>query len=392
MNIQNNNQQSCSKLSSGNKPFFTMLFSLYFALMAISFIWAIDAMFYIGTVIGFFVLILLSTRIRRGHVPIYIFVAFLVTFFLVSSIAVGRAQGAVFVPGLFIVSSAGIAMILLRGYVYSWGGYIVFYSLAVYFLSFMLTGIDISSVMEFNSWNGISMLMLVACISLYIILSMENKKIDLKPAVVTLIISIWGVGRSGIISSSVLLLGLIFVKFRAKPKYIVIIYLFIASLLFVFLIFGIDYYLYEAENANAVRHLEESMARSQSERLPIWTNYYNNLDISRVIFGVNVAEDPWPEGERLAYNYHNSFIFLHAQTGIMGLITLALMILSILKFYRINPVFLILLMALILRSSTDSVIFFSRFDFVPFFFIFYFLKRRPFHVPYRILTTGAKET
>ncbi len=350
--------------------------------MSSSFIWAIDQFFYISIVLGLFALILLSTTIRREHVPIYIFVGFLVTSFLVSSFVVGRAKGAIFFPGLFLVSSVGIALILLRGYVYSCAGYLIFYSLTAYFLSFMLAGVNISSVMEFNSWNNISMLMLVACISLYIILSMENKKIDLKPAAVTLIISIWAVGRSGIISSLILLLGLIFIKFRAKPKYIVIICLFITSLVCIFLTFGIDYYLYEAENANAIRHLAESMERGQSERWPIWTNYYNNLDISRVIFGVNVAEDPWPEGEGLAYNYHNAFIFLHAQTGLMGLITLALMILSIFKFYRINQVFLILLMTLILRSSTDVVFFFSRFDFIPFFFIFYFLKRRPFRVSY----------
>ena len=390
MNILNNNQQSCAKLSSsilpasynGNKLFFTILFLLYFFLMSSSFIWAIDQLFYVSIVLGLFALILLSTRIRQEHVPIYIFVGFLVTSFLVSSFVVGRAKGAMFFPFLFMVSNFGIAMILLRGYVYSWAGYLVFYSLVVYFLSFMLAGVNVRFVMEFCSWNNISMLMLVACISLYIILSMENKKIDLKPAVVTLIISIWAVGRSGIISSFVLLLGLIFIKFRSKPKYIVIIYLFIASLICAFLMLSSDYFLSEAANANAIRHLAESMARGQSERWPIWTNYYNNLDISRVIFGVNVAEDPWPEGERLAYNYHNSFIFLHAQTGFMGLITSALIIFSIFKFYRTDQVFFILLLTLILRSSTDVVFFFSRFDFIPFFFIFYFLKRRPFRVPH----------
>ena len=68
-------------------------------------------------------------------------------------------------------------MILLRGYVYSWGGYIVFYSLVVYFLMLMLAGIDGDSALTTISQNGISMVMLVACISLYIILSMEKKKL-----------------------------------------------------------------------------------------------------------------------------------------------------------------------------------------------------------------------
>ena len=399
MNIHNHNQESCAKLSNAIVParynatklFFTILFSLYFALMLISFIWAIDMTFYISTALGFCALILLSTRIRREHILMYIFAGFLVASFLVLSLVVGRAKGAIFVPFLFIVSNFGIAMILLRGYVYSWGGYIVFYSLTIYFLSLKLAGLNIADVMKFCSWNGISMVMLLAAISLYIILRMENKKIDLKPAILTLIISIWAVGRSGIISSFVLLLGLIFVKFRAKPKYLVIIFLFIALLSYALLTSKIDYYLFDAEEENAIRHFATSETWDP-ERERIWTNYYNNLDISRIIFGVNVAEDPWPRGEFLAYNYHNAFIFLHAQTGFMGLITMALMIFSIFKFYRINQVFLILLLTLILRSSTDVVIFFGRFDFIPFFFIFYFLKRRPFRVPHiKILTAGTRE-
>jgi len=108
--------------------------------------------------------------------------------------------------------------------------------------------------------------------------------------------------------------------------------------------------------------------------LNMWANYFNNLDISRVIFGANVVEDPWPEGEINEYNYHNSFINLHLQTGLMGLVTLALIIFALFKFYKTNKVFFFLLLALILRSSTDLFIFFGRFDFIPFFFIFYYLN------------------
>jgi hypothetical protein len=237
----------------------------------------------------------------------------------------------------------------------------------------MLAGVDGYSALKFSSWNGISMLMLAACISLYIILSMENKKIDLKPALFTLVISIWGIGRSGIASSFVLLLGLLFARLRAKPKFIyyVIICLFIAY--FALSMFAMDYSIF----GNAIDHyLARQMATGPSERWTMWMNYFNNLDIFRLIFGVNVVEDPWPEGEINEYNYHNSFINLHLQTGFMGLITLALIIFLLFKFFRINQVFLFLLLTVILRWSTDNFIFFGSFDFIPFFFIFYFLKRR----------------
>lgn len=392
MNIQTRNQKSYAELSytilpvryNATKLFFTSLFLLYFTLSFISMIGqfiAYDEKIFICSLLGLFALILSSTRIRREDVPIIKFVVLLVASFLVSSFLVGRAKGAVGVPFLFIVSGTGIAMILLRGYVYSWGGYILFYSLAVYFLSFMLSGVSADFVFANVSRNNISVVLLYASISLYIMLSMENKKkIDLKPAIITFIISIWAIGRSGIVSSFALLLGLIFVKFHVKKKYIVVICLLIALLVYAFIQSGI--FNYFAYSGNAIQHATISMMREESERGAIWTNYYDNLDLFRIICGVNVAEDQWAAGEILAYNYHNSFIFLHAQTGLMGLITMALIIFSISKFYRINQVFLILLLALILRSFTDMVIFFGRFDFIPFFFIFYFLKRLPVRVPH----------
>lgn len=393
MNIQTRNQKSYAETSGAILPvrynatrlFFTSLFLLYFTLSFISMIGpfiAYDVKIFICSLLGLFALILSSTRIRREDVPIIKFVVLLIASFLVSSFLVGRAKGAVGVPFLFIVSGTGIAMILLRGYVYSWGGYMLFYSLAVYFLSFMLSGVSADFVFMNVSRNNISVVLLYASISLYIMLSMENKKkIDLKPAIITFIISIWAIGRSGIVSSFVLLLGLIFVKFHVKKKYIVVICLLIAFLVYAFIQSGIFIYFVNAANANVIQHATISMLREESERGAIWMNYYDNLDLFRVICGVNVAEDPWPAGEILAYNYHNSFIFLHAQTGFMGLITIALIIFSISTFYRINQVFLILLLALIMRAFTDMVIFFGRFDFIPFFFIFYFLKRLPFRDP-----------
>jgi hypothetical protein len=223
--------------------------------------------------------------------------------------------------------------------------------------------------------------MLVACISLYIMLSMEKRNIDLKPALLTLAISIWGIGRSGIASSFVLLLGLLFVKLRTKPKYIynTIICFFIVSLFYALTTFAMD----SSILGNAIDHyLAREMEAGPSERLTMWKNYFNNLDMSRVIFGVNVVEDPWPEGEIFEYNYHNSFINLHLQTGLMGLITMAFIILSFLTFYRKNKIYFFLLLTLILRSSTDLLIFFGPFDFIPLFFIFHFLKGLNFRVPH----------
>lgn len=385
MNIQNHNQLRVAKLQNTifpvsynfNKLFFTILISLNLALSLSNYIWPSIYKNIIGSVLGLFALILLSTRLRREDAIVYLFTGFLAVSFLVSSLFVGRTGARLYSPIVFIVYNFGLALILLRGYVYSWGAYIVFYGLTGYFLLMMLAGSDPTSILSASS-NVISTLMIIACLFLYITLHVENKKFVLTPALLTFFFSIWGLGRTGIAVSLMLLLGLLFVKLRANRKYlyISIIILFI-SFIFTYWFFddlcmlAMDYSILK----NAIDHNVQRWTREASDpRLSYWANYFSNLDISRLLFGVNVVEDPWPDGEINEYNYHNSFIHLHLQTGLMGLITMVVIICSLIKFYRCNQVFFFLFLTLVFRSIFDSTIFFLRFDFIPFFFIFYYLK------------------
>jgi hypothetical protein len=135
---------------------------------------------------------------------------------------------------------------------------------------------------------------------------------------------------------------------------------------------------------NAIDLYQARSVEGPDPRIEMWANYFNNLDLFRVIFGANILTDPWPKGKLFAYDYHNSFINLHSQTGFMGLIVLALIIFSLFKFYRTNRVFFFLFLTVILRWSTDIGLFFESWDFIPFFFIFYFLKDVHFRIPHSL--------
>lgn len=357
----------------------TILFCLYLSSSLIYFIFGIAAISYLPTMLGFAAtIIILANSVRKNEIPLFFYAGTLFLSILVSSLMVGRSGSRLYVPLIFIASSFGIAMLLIRGYVQSWGGYLVFYGLAGYFLIFILSGYDATSALTFTSHNGISITMLVACISLYIILSSTNRELDIKPALITLFISIWGVGRSGIASSLLLLSGLLFIRLKSKTKYAPVFY--VTGVLIILLV---SYVFFDTLFALAIKSpfftkaAETAVARMTAEESPrmlMLENYFNNLDVFRLIFGVNVLEDPWPDGEINEYNYHNSFIHLHLQSGFMGLFTIVLLFFTIMRFHQKNKVFLVLLLTLILRSSTDFFIFFSRFDFLPFFFIFYFFS------------------
>lgn len=354
--------------------FFTVLFSTYLGLSLIRFIWPHDLLTLALLGIGGFAFALLSARFPRRYVPVYVFVGTLAVSVLVSAIAVGRTGLRAYFPLGFVVCCAGIAMVLVRRRVYSWGPAIVFYALAAYFLFSMIAGVDAENVLKTTSLNGISIVMLVACASLCITVASEGRDVPLLPALLTLVISLWAVGLSGILASALLLAGLVLVKLKTRKSYVLVLAMVAVVGYTIVSTWGYRVGATPFERAVESYHIRP---RTPESRVVLWSNYYNNLDAFRVFFGVNVLNDPWPEGPVNDYNYHSAFIALHLQTGLMGLVTIGLLVVALIRCYRRSGVFLFVLLSVLLRWSTDSGMFFNVFDFVPYFFIFYSLAAVP---------------
>ena len=356
------------------KLFFTVIFTLYLSLTLIRYLWPANLLLSASvTFLGLFSLIVLSIKIPKDNMPIYKFTGMLATAFLISSLFVFRTDRIGHVL-LFIFMNFGIALILLRSHVYSKGAYLIFYALAYYMTLLILTGVDPNEALEVVSRNGISEMMIVASVCLYIIQKNEGKDIDLKPAFITLLISIWGIGRSGIISSLVLFVGLLIIKMSYRKFYIytILFVLFVAFLCFDKLLsFGSDnFFIGPAIEFYVVRMREVG----PDSRFALWANYFNNLDFFRFIFGANVLTDPWPDGAIHAYNYHNMFIHLHLQTGLMAIVVYIFIISALIKFWKTNKLFFILLLTICLRGMTDTFLLFESWDFSLYFFIYYFLR------------------
>jgi len=363
------------------KNSFTIIFLLYLAITSIDFYYSNIITNLLPVILGLFALVLFINRITKEHIPILIFVGLLVSSFLASSLIVGRTGNLVYMPILFILSNAGIAMILIEEYVYSWGGHIAFYGLAVYSLIKMLAGVENTGLSAINR-NVISVSILVACISLYI-LKRKNKKIDLKPAFIASVISIWGIGRSGIVSCLVLFFGLFLVRFRTKKVKVLFI---ICSLILVFKFqIGLfEYIINKPFFSNPINHylINDKMNITGMSRWILWSQYFNDLNVFRIIFGADERETQRVELAVMDFNYHNSFIHLQLQTGFMGLITMAVILFALFKNYKTNRVYFFLMLCFIIRATTDFIIFFNRTDFILYFFIFYYLKSMSFRVPH----------
>lgn len=357
---------------------FGLLFSSYLALSMARFVWPAQLlMSFVLSILGLLALVLTSRTIEKRYLKLYSFIVLLLFYFLVSSLFVSARTERLGHVVLFIFANAGVALALVKGQVSRAGAYSVFYGLAAFFVFLIAAGVGARDALTATSYNGISMMLIAACISLYIVLGVDSRKIDLKPALVTALLCIWAIGRSGIISSVFLLGGLVLIDLQARIKSGYFYIFFFGFFLLVAYLFFDNLIAFSQDNFFLGNAVDIYLARSADEdsvRLVLWANYLNNLDLFRLIFGANIFTDPWPQGEEFGYNYHNSWISLHSQTGLMGLVVIGLVGLSLLKFWKNNKLFFVLFSTVIIRWSTDAGLFFESWDFLVYFFIFFYLS------------------
>ena len=364
-------------VTNASRVYFTILFAGYFGLTLFRFLFPANILVTsIVICMGLTSLLYSFSIFRKSHVNIYIYVILLIFSHLISSFAVFRTERIGHVV-LFILSNTGIAILLIRGYIYNWGASIIFYLLAVPCILLAFTGFNVDENLSVVSHNGISMLIIVASITFYIVNFLDGKNLVLMPAVLTLIICIWGSGRSGILSGCVLLMGITLLKYRINIKWTFLVVGGIGALLYysfdVIIMYAIDIPFFS--NA-AILYLSKTSVDGPDVRVELWQNYFN---FYRVLFGANVLTDPWPDGKEWAYNYHNTYINLHLQTGLMGIFTIFLFIYSLTKFLFNNQIFFVLFLTLSLRWFTDTGLYFESWDYLPFFFTFLALLGKDFY-------------
>ena len=351
----------------------SIIFTLYLGISLIRYLWPGNLIITSSLVLlGLLALVLSSLKIHNKNILIYIFIGSLAAAFLFSSLFVHRTDRIGHVL-LFILMSSGIALLLLGGNVRSKSVYQIFIALSFYFVYFIYIDVDPNDALIVVSRNGISEMMIVSCVCLYIVKNKDGGKIDLWPAFITLIVAVWAIGRSGIISSFILFVGLLLIKMRTRALYFYMICLTLLTSILYFKQFILMTYDTPFFRPAVEYYLARTVEVGPDVRIALWANYLNNLDIFRVFFGANVHTDPWPDGGRYAYNYHNMFIHLHLQTGLMAVAIYMLILSALIKFWMTNKVFFVLLLTICIRGITDTFLFFESWDFVLYYFIFYYL-------------------
>jgi len=242
-----------------------------------------------------------------------------------------------------------------------------FYSLIIFFIINIILGADPTKLFDISR-NYISVVLLIFLILYYISCIQNEIRVSIFPTILCFLISLWAVGRSGILTFAILLVLLYFYnnfypKFDCKK--------FILQTSVIILIGAIvSYFLYSTFISNAVSRFNNQGMDSGGRDI-IWNEYFTHIkySVSSFIFGVSSQETEILKS--LKGNPHNAFFSLHMNYGIFGfLLTIFIIVYRLFYLYKRNLLYDILLFVILIRIFFDSGAFNGPYDSFLYYFLF----------------------
>lgn len=237
---------------------------------------------------------------------------------------------------------------------------IIFYMFSLFFFYNSAILKNISDIFPESSRNAVSWIALLLC-SLYYLLAIVNNNNSKNPIplFVLVIICVFANGRSGIITSFLLLISHLIFNYPQKnnKRNQLIINLFLLSA-FVFAIFY-----FSSVFDEKLQYLQNKKLENAS-RMMLVTSYLKSLDPINFITGIDLATIPIFKFYHS--NPHNSYIQCHVRFGIMAFLYIGFLIFSMLKGLIFGELKFgaCIFACLLLRISTDKLAFVDNVDFL----------------------------
>lgn len=356
-------------------------------------------------VVGLFAILIELVDITKRYKSIYQITGILLFGLLLSSLINNVKLTGMLFNLMTVLSNMGITLLLLRRRFLAFSlplTYLLFGCVVAYLAYYFYIGTNPNEIFANSSRNTISWLLIMYSAILYIVADKVTSESGLKnpspthnsqkpnvgisillfrsavpklihvlPAVMTLFLSVMSYGRSGIISSFVLFIGILLLNFYEKNKksgfYIVMSFLAVLLLFLVSNLGGLG------NTVNNVSHYFDYFRTvglsDKYGRELIWRNYFSQMDLTRLFFGVNPGIDS--SVTRWNNNYHNSFVYLHAMFGMVGIIFIFLQLWSMVRLLNLNNLLLLIIITVSLRSFSDTGMFLSQYDFILYYIIGY---------------------
>jgi hypothetical protein len=219
-----------------------------------------------------------------------------------------------------------------------------------------------------RSRNYISFFLIVTVLPYYFTRINSNKSISIFPAFLTLILSFYSLGRSGIVSSIILFIG-VFLAHKIKRRNKKILGLFLLALIVSFFIF----YLINYSTIKDIERITNSSNWSKlGGRSTFFKNYLDNSNLYTFFFGMdtNTYKILNIGGSYLPGHIHSSILNFISVTGIASFMFFIFLFKKIKRVTKVNLPIFFLFIALIGRIASESGCLFGYFDYVVWMFFF----------------------
>lgn len=349
--------------------FFKLLVPLFFVFNAVVYIAGFPEMskIFVAGAIGILGFVF-SYNIISSNKKIAIFFIIMMVSAFFSSLFNQNISSGNFIATIFYM---GMAFILLEFGVDQKLSTMFFYGLSAYFFLQIASGNPPDHILSFVSRNYISVLMITSVILVYISNEDEKEEIKVLPATITFIISYWALGRGGIISAGILLLGVLYIRFSRLFKKINK----IKAILGIFVIgAGVIYAAITVEIQIITKYFTAFSGRGlDTPRFAMYNEYLEAASKSIFDFLLGPRINEIRAIARHDGNSHNSFIQLHAYFGIIFLIVVLILIINSMLFFlkQHHYIFALLFFVLLTRAFTDRLFFSGYAEPLLYYFIFY---------------------
>ena len=251
-----------------------------------------------------------------------------------------------------------LAVILLRNE-YSVVVSCIIYALCVLLLLLRIArGVPVYSILLNNSRNYVSVLLMTMVFTYYLYCYRNKKPYSIIPALIMFLLSIYAVGRGGILCSGFMLFFLTLYKVqRAESKVLrFVLWAIIAVLvicLVLFILLDNSTFMQKLVERYLSRFIEKGTM--DDSRMVIWGRFFthNSESFTNFLFGSDATL------ARFDGNLHNSILQSYAAFGLVGFLCCVFIILSSLfkGVKKRETLWLILFATLLIRANTDKIFF-----------------------------------
>lgn len=282
---------------------------------------------------------------------------------------------------VYTIGYIWLSMLLLKNEYSHWVTIIIFIFGSGVLLQKIHSGSFYSNeLMLLTSRNYVSVLMLLLVLFYYVSCHDKGKTISIIPAIVFFIISVFAIGRGGILTSAFFLSGLAIYKLQSvvncqNNKTYKFLLKCIVILALLTIVIGIVNGLYQGYFENIFARFYNQSGMDQA-RLVMWSNFLSNNmgSLREFLIGSNTGYI------RLDGNLHNSFLQSYASFGLAGFLMFLFLIIRafIMGYKRKDFFWLLLYTTLLLRATTDRVFFQGYCEIFLYYFIFYWDFKQEF--------------